>query len=92
MHYMNPITDSLLSIVVPLYNEEDNVVLLTQKIHESLAGYQYQIIFVDDFSTDGTRKVVKGMKDDKVHLVVLKKNYGQSLALAAGIDLSLIHI
>ena len=86
MHYMNPITDSLLSIVVPLYNEEDNVVLLTQKIHESLAGYQYQIIFVDDFSTDGTRKVVKGTKDDKVHLVVLKKNYGQSLALAAGID------
>lgn len=83
---MNPITDSLLSIVVPLYNEEDNVVLLTKKIHESLEGYQYQIIYVDDFSTDGTRRVVKGMKDEKVHLIILKKNYGQSLALAAGID------
>ncbi|WP_394749812.1 glycosyltransferase family 2 protein [Spongiimicrobium salis] len=83
---MNPITDSLLSIVVPLYNEEDNVVLLTQKIHESLRGYQYQIIYVDDFSTDNTRKVVKDMQDERVHLVILKKNYGQSLALAAGID------
>lgn len=83
---MNPITTSLLSIVVPLFNEEDNVVLLTQKIHESLVGYQYQIIYVDDFSTDGTRKVVNDMQDEKVHLICLKKNYGQSLALAAGID------
>jgi glycosyltransferase involved in cell wall biosynthesis len=83
---MQPLTDSLLSIVVPLYNEEDNAVLLTKKIHESLIGYNYQIIYIDDFSTDNTRKVVKNMDDDKVHLIELKKNYGQSLALAAGID------
>lgn len=83
---MNPVTDSLLSIVVPLYNEADNVALLTQKIHESLAGYNYQIIYVDDFSTDGTRQIVNQMEDGKVHLISLKKNYGQSLALAAGID------
>lgn len=83
---MSTVTNSLLSIVVPLYNEEDNVVLLTQKIHESLAGYTYQIVYVDDFSTDKTRVVVKNMDDPKVHLIELKKNYGQSLALAAGID------
>ncbi|NAS11300.1 glycosyltransferase family 2 protein [Poritiphilus flavus] len=83
---MNPITDALLSIVVPLYNEEENVALLTEKIHESLAGYNYQIVYVDDFSTDGTRKVAKAMEDPRVHLLELKKNYGQSLALAAGID------
>ncbi len=83
---MNIITDSLLSIVVPLYNEEDNAALLTKKIHESLEGYNYQIIYIDDFSTDQTRKVVKDLKDEKVHLIELKKNYGQSLALAAGID------
>ena len=80
------VTDAFLSIVVPLFNEQDNVVLLTQKIHESLAGYNYQIVYVDDFSTDDTKKVVKGMNDQKVHLIELKKNYGQSLALAAGID------
>ena len=83
---MSIVTQELLSIVVPLYNEQDNVVLLTEKIHESLEGYTYQIIYVDDFSTDATRKVVKDMQDDKVHLIELKKNYGQSLALAAGID------
>ncbi|RKN80061.1 glycosyltransferase family 2 protein [Ulvibacterium marinum] len=83
---MQPITPLLLSVVVPLYNEEDNVALLTQKIHESLVGYTYQIIYVDDFSKDNTRKVVKDLNDNKVHLVELKKNYGQSLALAAGLD------
>jgi len=83
---MDIITPSLLSIVVPLYNEEDNAVLLTEKIHESLMGYTYQIIYIDDFSTDRTKQVVKEMRDEKVHLIELKKNYGQSLALAAGID------
>ncbi len=83
---MTPITQSLLSIVVPLYNEEANVRLLTEKIHQSLEGYQYQIVYVDDFSKDQTRKVIQEMKDPKVHLLALKKNYGQSLALAAGID------
>lgn len=54
-----PITDQLLSIVVPLYNEQDNVVLLTEKIHESLEGYSYEIVYVNDFSTDETVRVIK---------------------------------
>ena len=83
---MHITTTALLSIVVPLYNEEDNVSLLTQRIHESLTGYNYEIIYVDDFSKDQTLKVVKNLKDPKVHLLALKKNYGQSLALAAGLD------
>ncbi len=83
---MRPKTQALLSIVVPLYNEEANVALLTRKIHESLEGYQYQIVYVDDFSTDKTRQIVQEMKDKRVHLLALKKNYGQSLALAAGLD------
>ena len=83
---MSTVTQDLLSIVVPMYNEQDNAALLTEKIHESLKGYNYQIIYVDDFSKDDTRKVIKDMQDDRVHLIELKKNYGQSLALAAGID------
>ena len=83
---MPVLTDALLSIVVPLYNEEENVTLLTERIHESLEGYNYQIVYVDDFSTDRTRKVITELKDPKVHLIALKKNYGQSLALAAGLD------
>jgi len=80
------VTQSLLSIVIPVFNEEDNVVLLTQKIHESLNGYTYEIVFVNDFSTDETVQRIKKMNDPLVHLIELKKNYGQSLALAAGID------
>ncbi|WP_446050410.1 glycosyltransferase family 2 protein [Zobellia laminariae] len=83
---MDLVTTSLLSIVIPVFNESENVVLLTDRIHESLVGYDYQIIYVDDFSFDGTRKIIKNMKDEKVHLISLKRNYGQSLALAAGID------
>jgi len=86
MTIMNIHTQELLSVVVPLYNEQDNVFLLTQKIHESLVGYQYEIIYIDDFSTDQTKKVVNDLADNQVHLIALKKNYGQSLALAAGID------
>lgn len=83
---MHPHTNALLSIVIPLYNEAENVVLLTRKLHENLKGYTYQIIYVDDYSTDATKRVINGLNDPKVHLVALKKNYGQSLALAAGID------
>ncbi len=83
---MEPLTNALLSIVIPLYNEEENVGLLTTKIHDSLKGYNYQIVYVDDYSTDRTKRVVNELNDPKIHLVALKKNYGQSLALAAGID------
>ena len=74
---MAQVTNALLSVVVPLYNEQDNVVLLTQKIHESLHEHQYEIIYVDDFSTDKTRKVVKEMDDDLVTLIELKKIMGR---------------
>ena len=83
---MPPVTTSLLSIVVPLYNEVDNVVPLTEKIHKALTGYSYQIVYIDDFSTDATRAKIGQMNDPLVHLIALKKNYGQSLALAAGLD------
>jgi glycosyltransferase involved in cell wall biosynthesis len=75
-----------LSIVVPLYNEEENVKLLTEAIEDALKGYQFEIIYVDDFSTDNTRNEVKNLKDDHVVLIEMKKNYGQSSALQAGID------
>ncbi len=83
---MNCITTELLSIIIPVYNEEDNVRLLVEKIHTSLRDYHYEIVFIDDFSTDKTRKNIEELNDKKVHLICLKKNYGQSLALAAGID------
>ncbi|MDY0781352.1 glycosyltransferase family 2 protein [Tenacibaculum sp. IB213877] len=76
----------LISIVIPVYNEEDNVIPLTQKIDESLKGFNYEIIYIDDFSTDKTILNVKKMNNPRVVLIELRKNYGQSLALAAGFD------
>lgn len=69
-----------------MYNEEDNVAPLVQNIHNALQGYRYEIILVDDFSSDNTRKRIKELEDPKVVLIELKKNYGQGSALMAGID------
>lgn len=75
-----------LSLVIPLYNEEANVAPLTAQISEALADISYEIIYIDDCSTDATRQEVLKMGHQQVHLVELKKNYGQSMALAAGIE------
>ncbi|AZJ35014.1 glycosyltransferase [Tenacibaculum singaporense] len=75
-----------ISVIVPVYNEEDNVVPLTKQIDDSLKGFDYEIIYIDDFSTDNTKKNVINMNNPRVVLVELRKNYGQSLALAAGFD------
>lgn len=76
----------LLSIIIPVYNEQGNVDLLTESIEIALVGYEYEIIFIDDYSTDNTRKEVKEMNNPKVVLIEMKKNYGQSSALQAGIE------
>ena len=75
-----------LSIVVPIYNEEGNISLLTDAIETGLKGYPYEIIYVDDFSSDNSRKEIKSLKNSNVVLIELKRNYGQSSALAAGIE------
>ncbi len=77
---------TFLSVVIPVYNEEGNVGLLTESIENGLKGYKYEIIYIDDFSSDNTRKEIKDLKNPKIVLIELKRNYGQSSALAAGID------
>ena len=49
----------LLSIVIPVFNEEHNIDLLIESIEKELSNYSYELIFIDDFSTDGTRKVIE---------------------------------
>lgn len=75
-----------LSLVISVYNEEKNVVPLTEKIADSLKGLDYEVIYVDDGSTDNTVQNILSIKDPHVVLIRFKKNYGQSSALAAGID------
>jgi glycosyltransferase involved in cell wall biosynthesis len=75
-----------LSIVVPVMNEEDNIQPLLEAIRASLAQFDYEIILVDDGSSDGTKKRILQFADDRTVLVELRKNYGQSTAMTAGID------
>jgi len=75
-----------LSIVITVLNEKDNIKPLIEKLRVDLTGIDYEVIFVDDGSTDGTQKEIKKMADDRIILVELRRNYGQSTAMTAGID------
>ncbi|MCE7995478.1 MAG: glycosyltransferase family 2 protein [Roseivirga sp.] len=75
-----------LSVVVTVYNEEDNVIPLCQKEYEALEGIDYELILVDDGSTDDTIKNIKSVANSRTRLLVFNKNYGQSTAMSAGID------
>jgi glycosyltransferase involved in cell wall biosynthesis len=78
-----------LSVVVPLYNEEGNVVELHQKILTALQklGRSFEIIFVDDGSRDGTLERARSLTPLK--LIVFRKNFGQTAAFDAGIKAAL---
>ena len=67
-------------------NEEDNIRPLLEAVHSALAGLDYEIVLVDDGSTDDTKKRILEFADERVRLVELRKNYGQSTAMTAGID------
>jgi len=79
-----------LSIVVPLYNEEENILLLYEKLKESLNPLQmeYEMIFVDDGSMDRTLPILEEIqsRDKRVVVLSLRRNFGQTAAFAAGFD------
>ena len=78
------------SIVIPVFNEEENVPILYERLKEVLDSlpYEYEIIFVNDGSTDGTGKVLEEIakKDKKVKVVEFARNFGQTPAMVAGMD------
>lgn len=77
-----------LSVVVPLYNEEPNVAELHRELTAALGawGRPYELLFVDDGSTDGTFPVLQELQagDPRVRVVALRRNFGQTAAFAAG--------
>jgi glycosyltransferase involved in cell wall biosynthesis len=75
-----------LSVVVCVYNEEENIKPQVERIAEALEGYEYEMVFVDDGSKDKTLQELYSITHPRLRVVELKKNYGQSLALMAGID------
>ena len=77
-----------ISIVVPLMNEEDNIKYLIEEVEKALKGYDYELILVDDGSTDNTVEEIKKHMNEKTKLVILNRNYGQTSAMAAGIEVA----
>jgi glycosyltransferase involved in cell wall biosynthesis len=78
-----------LSVIVPLYNEEENILPLHQSLEGSLKFCQlpYEIIYVDDGSTDATfvELLALAREDSHVRIVQLSRNFGQTAAISAGI-------
>jgi glycosyltransferase involved in cell wall biosynthesis len=78
-----------LSIVIPVYNEEENISLLVREIHSSLhcKNIDYELILVNDGSTDGTKREIELLLSEFTQLRIcnLEKNLGQGFALAEGI-------
>ena len=75
----------LLSIVIPVFNEEDNIKLLIASIEKELSEYSYELIFIDDSSSDASCKTIKSEGNPHTSLIAFEYHKGQSSALAAGI-------
>jgi len=85
-----PLDPCDLSVVIPLHNEEDSIEPLYAELTEVLSatGMDYEVIFVDDGSRDCTLERLRGgtRADPRVRVIELRRNYGQTAAMAAGFD------
>jgi glycosyltransferase involved in cell wall biosynthesis len=79
-----------ISVFLPVFNEEPNLLPLHAKLDEALKalGRSAEIVYVDDGSSDGSLKILRQIAqlDPRVRVVALRRNYGQTAAMAAGID------
>lgn len=87
---MKKYKDKLISIVIPIFNEEQNIPTLYKELKNVLKKYNYEIIFVDDGSSDSSEKVVKKIreKDTRIKLICLSRNFGHQIAITCGLDYS----
>lgn len=78
------------SIVIPLYNESESLEMLYERVLPLLDDWDrcYELILVDDGSTDGTRDMLRDLhaQDSRVQVVLLRRNFGQTAAFTAGFD------
>jgi len=75
-----------LSLVIPVYNERENLAPLLAEIAAALQGRRYEVVAVDDGSTDGSFEALKSLKREhpQLHIVAFERNAGQTAAFAAG--------
>jgi len=75
-----------LSLVISVFNEEENIRPLIEKIDESLKEFDYEVIFVDDGSKDSTLEQIREYGDSHYTTISFYKNFGQTAAMSAGIE------
>lgn len=75
-----------LSVVIPVMDEEANIPPLIRQLKEALEGLDYEVILVDDGSSDQTFQKIQAYSSERFIGIQLRTNYGQSTAMAAGID------
>lgn len=81
----------LISVIVPIYNERENIEELYQRLKGALKDLDHEIILVDDGSIDGSTEAIRrlALSDERVKGVILKRNYGQTFALSAGFEVAM---
>jgi glycosyltransferase involved in cell wall biosynthesis len=89
---MGPTSKEMISVIIPVFNEEKNILPLYEKLTAGLKQLQqgYEVIFIDDGSTDNTLNQLRliSKSDPSVKVISFLRNYGQTAALSAGIDFS----
>jgi glycosyltransferase involved in cell wall biosynthesis len=80
--------DFLISVVVPCYNEAENIPVLVKRIQRSLAAFAYELILINDGSTDTTQQEMElaATLDSRIFYLSFSRNFGHQAALKAGID------
>lgn len=80
----------LVSVVIPIYNEEEGIVRLRARLDDALAGVDegYEVVYVDDGSLDRSAETIEGwaVGDERITLVQLSRNFGMEIAMSAGLD------
>ena len=79
------------SLLIPAYNEEDTIPLLydeLNKVLETIPGYEFEILFVNDGSSDNTLNILRNMqqRDTRINYISFSRNFGKETAMAAGFD------
>jgi glycosyltransferase involved in cell wall biosynthesis len=89
---MLPTTTPEISVIIPVYNENESLPILYERLVMALngVGKSWEIVFVDDGSTDGTSQTLIKLQEQDAHVIVVaqRRNFGKSLALSAGFEVA----
>ena len=78
----------MISVIIPIYNEEENIKKLSESILEALLDIDFEVLFINDGSTDNSEKEIHSAikNQSNMQLINLRRNYGQTAAMQAGFD------